>query len=54
MAICSEMKVGDVFYCQSCHLELKVERTCSCKSEGQVELKCSVPLQCCGKPMIKK
>ena len=54
MAICSEMKKGDVYFCRSCHLELKVERTCECRDEGTVEVKCSVPLQCCGKPMEKK
>ena len=51
MAICHEMKQGDVFFCELCGLELKVEKTCSC---GTSEGACSVPLQCCGKDMTKK
>ena len=49
MAICHEMNVGDVFFCESCGLELRVEKTC-----GIGEDACSVPLQCCGKDMKKK
>ena len=30
MAICHEMKEGDVFFCELCGLELRVEKTCSC------------------------
>ena len=51
MAICHEMKQGDVFYCEACGLELRVEKTCSC---GTGEDGCTVPLQCCGKDMTKK
>jgi hypothetical protein len=51
MAICHEMNVGDVFFCESCGLELRVQKTCSC---GIGEDACSVPLQCCGKDMKKK
>ena len=41
MAICHEMKEGDVFFCELCGLELRVEKTCSC---GTGEDACSVPL----------
>jgi hypothetical protein len=51
MAICHEMKEGDVFFCELCGLELRVEKTCSC---GTGEDACSVPLQCCGQDMTKK
>ncbi|SHJ60978.1 hypothetical protein SAMN05660830_02826 [Halodesulfovibrio aestuarii] len=54
MVVCSEMKVGDVYYCTSCHLEIKVLKSCACKTDGNVEERCSVPLQCCGKPLTKK
>lgn len=54
MAVCSEMKKGDVYYCTSCHLEIKIEKSCGCKTDGDVEQRCSVPLQCCGKPLKKK
>ncbi len=52
MAICHEMKKGDVYYCESCGLELQVLSTCSCGA-GESDA-CSVPLQCCGKDMVKK
>jgi hypothetical protein len=52
MANCSEMKEGDVYVCNSCGLELQVSKSCSC-SPGEAGA-CSVPLQCCGKEMVKK
>jgi hypothetical protein len=52
MAICHEMKPGDVFVCNSCKLELRVEKACTCGA-GEEDT-CSVPLQCCGKDMVKK
>ena len=52
MANCHEMKSGDVFYCESCGLELKVEKACTCKP-GESGA-CTVPLSCCGKEMKKK
>ncbi|MGD9157330.1 MAG: hypothetical protein PVG39_02895 [Desulfobacteraceae bacterium] len=51
MANCSDMKVGDVYKCESCDLELQVTKSCSCGAEGG---SCSEPLQCCGKDMVKK
>ena len=51
MPICHEMNEGDVFFCELCGLELRVEKTCSC---GTGEDACSVPLQCCGQDMTKK
>ena len=52
MASCVEMEKGDIFVCKTCGLELKVTKTCSC-IVGK-EITCTVPLQCCGKDMIKK
>lgn len=52
MANCCDMKPGDVFYCESCGLTLKVETACTCAPGG--EDCCSVPLTCCGKEMKKK
>ena len=52
MADCTEMKEGDLFVCQSCGLELQVTKACSCIVGEQTS--CTVPLQCCGKDMIKK
>jgi hypothetical protein len=51
MANCGDMKEGDLYYCESCGLELRVTKTCSCGSGGADA--CSVPLQCCGKEMKK-
>jgi hypothetical protein len=51
MANCGEMKKGDLFVCKSCGLELQVSKACTC---GSGAASCSVPLQCCGKDMVKK
>jgi hypothetical protein len=52
MANCSEMKKGDVFVCDSCGLELKVTKGCTCDIDD--EDACSAPLQCCGEDMVEK
>ncbi|MBN1849698.1 MAG: hypothetical protein JW932_14065 [Deltaproteobacteria bacterium] len=52
MANCVDMKEGDRFVCENCGLELQVVKTCSCIAGEEVV--CSVPLQCCGKDMVKK
>ena len=52
MANCVEMKKGDIFVCKTCGLELQVIKSCAC-IVGE-EVSCTVPLQCCGKDMIKK
>ncbi len=50
MADCADMKEGDLYVCEACNLEIRVEKACSSGEEGA----CSVPLQCCGKDMVKK
>ncbi|THB64231.1 MAG: hypothetical protein D6E12_15255 [Desulfovibrio sp.] len=52
MANCHEMQPGDVLYCNSCGLTLKVEKSCTC-APGK-EGSCTVPLSCCGKEMVKQ
>ncbi|MCG2776851.1 MAG: hypothetical protein L6406_14345 [Desulfobacterales bacterium] len=52
MVDCADMKEGDLFVCDACGLELRVEKACTC-SAGE-EGACSVPLQCCGKGMVTK
>ena len=52
MANCVDMKEGDLFVCENCKLELQVVKSCSCVAVGEVV--CTVPLQCCGKDMVKK
>jgi hypothetical protein len=51
MANCCNMNEGDLYVCNSCGLELKVAKACTCKpgEEGC----CSVPLMCCGQEMVK-
>ena len=51
MANCGDMKKGDRYVCNTCGLELEVSKACSC---GSGDTSCSVPLQCCGKPMEKQ
>jgi hypothetical protein len=46
------MKEGDLYICNTCGLELAVNKTCTCKPGS--ESACSVPLMCCGKEMVKK
>ena len=52
MANCCDMKENDVYVCEICKLELKVNKPCTCKTGS--EDACSVPLSCCGKEMRKK
>jgi hypothetical protein len=52
MANCCDMQEGDRFVCETCGLELKVAKPCNCKP-GEPEA-CNVPLQCCGKSMVKR
>ena len=52
MADCSQMKEGDLFVCETCGLQLVVLKACSCIAGEEVS--CTVPLQCCGKDMVKR
>ena len=53
MANCREMKVGDVFVCKICGLELRVNKTCKCGGADGTDNH-SIPLQCCTQEMVKK
>jgi hypothetical protein len=52
MANCCDMKEGDLFFCDTCGLELAVKKACACSTGS--EDACSVPLMCCGKEMAIK
>ena len=52
MANCCDMKEGDLYYCETCGLELEVKKNCTCKPN--LEGCCTVPLSCCGNEMTKK
>jgi hypothetical protein len=52
MATCSEMKVGEIYVCQDCGLELQVVRSCS---EGEdAACACAESISCCGGPLVLK
>lgn len=52
MTVCSEMKAGDVYVCQNCHLEIQVIRSCADSEEGACA--CAESLSCCGGPLVLK
>jgi len=47
---CSEMKVGDVYACGICGLEIEVKTECSCTDD---DCRCS-GFECCGQEMSKR
>lgn len=56
MASCQEMKVGQVYACEGCGLELKVVKECKeCGSPAE-ECECPEPctFECCGEPLKLK
>jgi hypothetical protein len=53
MASCHEMRLGQIYVCESCGLALKVVK--ECKEVGTPEEECSCELhggfECCGEPL---
>lgn len=49
MANCANMKVGDVYKCDFCGLEIEVKQECTCNDE---DCRCN-ELECCGSAMSK-
>jgi len=47
---CSEMKLGEVYVCSDCGLELKVVKECDCETDS---CSCS-DLECCGSGLTRK
>ena len=47
---CSEMKVGDVYACSFCGLEIEVKTECNCSDD---DCRCD-GFECCGEEMSKK
>lgn len=56
MAHCSDMKENQVWKCDKCGLEVKVEKQCSCGSEPSSADACGkeAALVCCGQPLQLK
>lgn len=50
--ICSDMKKGDLYYCEDCGFEIEVINECNCDHESE-ENTCTV-VSCCGQEMNKK
>ena len=52
MAACSEMKVGDVYVCENCELEIQIVRSRADIEEAACA--CAEALSCCGRPLTLK
>ncbi len=52
MASCSEVKVGQVYVCPDCGIELKVVKECKeCADDAACACDVDCELECCGKPL---
>jgi len=59
MAGCHDMRMGEIYMCEDCGMELQVVNECKdvgkpaadcdCHSEGET---CTI--ECCGNPLVKK
>jgi len=49
MPNCADMKVGDVYKCDFCGLEIEVKQECTCSED---DCRCN-ELECCGSAMSK-
>lgn len=57
MISCSEMKVGEVYTCTECGIELEVKKSCNCNEEHCEPMHdhgTCCEFECCGKPMELK
>ena len=58
MVSCGDMKVGEVYVCKDCGLELEVKKSCGCPDDAACETGhdkgVCCDFECCGKPMVRK
>lgn len=56
MTSCGDMKVGEVYVCKDCGLEIEVKKSCNCPTEVCEPMKdgACCDFECCGSPMEKK
>jgi hypothetical protein len=55
MAGCDEMKVGQVYMCEECGLELRVVKECTeCAAEAECSCVDECEFECCGEPLKLK
>lgn len=53
MVGCNEMKMGQIYTCPTCDIELQVIKECKeCKDEACCKDPCD--FSCCGVPLIQK
>jgi hypothetical protein len=54
MSCCTELKLNQVWVCETCGLEIKIVKECDCLTEGAEACKPSACLTCCEKPLKMK
>ena len=54
MSKCGDMKMGEVYACEDCGLELEVVRECCGEAEGSTCDCEPCAITCCGKELTKK
>jgi len=55
MVHCHDMKLGQVYFCEECGLELKVEKSCTADSKHPEDVSCSRCVHvCCDNDMKLK
>jgi hypothetical protein len=56
MSCCADMKMDQVWVCESCGLEIKIVKKCTCSHDESGADACGLTacLTCCGKPLKLK
>ena len=55
VSCCVDLKLNQVWVCETCGLEIKIAKECDCLTEGAKVCEPSACLTCCDKPLkIKK
>jgi len=51
MSCCADLKLNQVWVCETCGLEIKIVKECDCLQEGATTCKPDDCLTCCDKPL---
>ncbi|MGA1795904.1 MAG: hypothetical protein ACMUIL_08585 [bacterium] len=59
MSSCHDMRMGEIYMCEDCGLEIKVVKECMDVGTPEEECTChdaggTCAIECCGKPLVKK